>query len=230
MTQPFRACEASVGWSNRFLQKVSVAGGAGTGAGLLLASLSGAPAARFAVTTAASFSIVMAIFSGVQESVRFLQCQDNVVNSMLGGGVAAFAATRIHGGNPAMARSVALYGGLLGAGGHWWADRHPNWLRGLLYRLDLLDDDGTIGKRNVPPEPTGPIALEDLPPDSLMLPQEQRKGWKRWLPIRKLTPEEAQERRGQEQENFRRRVQLTNEGGLPALVQQQEGASQHNPS
>jgi hypothetical protein len=53
-----------------------------------------------------------------------------------------------------------------------------------------------------------------------MLPQEQRRGWKRWLPIRQLTPQEAEARRALEQENFRRRVQMTNEGGLPAAVQQ----------
>lgn len=55
-----------------------------------------------------------------------------------------------------------------------------------------------------------------------MRPQEERTGWKRWLPIRKWTPEEAEARRQQEREAFLQRVQLTQDGGLPVLVQQQE--------
>lgn len=63
-----------------------------------------------------------------------------------------------------------------------------------------------------------------------MLPQEERIGWKRWLPIRQWTPQEAEARRAQERQAFLQRVQLTQEGGLPVLVQREQQQQQQRES
>jgi hypothetical protein len=52
-----------------------------------------------------------------------------------------------------------------------------------------------------------------------MLPQSERRGWKRWIPLQKLTPEQAAERQQREGKQFRERVEVAREGGLPVLVE-----------
>jgi hypothetical protein len=47
--------------------------------------------------------------SAVQEGVRFVQCGDNAVNSILGGTAAGYGATRIHGGSP-LIMLIQFYG------------------------------------------------------------------------------------------------------------------------
>lgn len=79
----------------------------------------------------------------------------------------------------------------------------------------MQDAEGSV------PDKSFPV---DLPPDSLMLPQSERKGWKRWIPLQKLTPEQALERQHHDEKAFRERVEIAREGGLPVLVERVRSA------
>ncbi|EIE22066.1 hypothetical protein COCSUDRAFT_56498 [Coccomyxa subellipsoidea C-169] len=102
---------------------------------------------------------------------------------------------------------AALYCSL-GAGGLHWLSQRYNWgalTRRTLVRMDLLDDEEVKRELEQPKLPYSTVRKEDL-------------GWRRHLPIRKLTEEEWEQYQAVRKQRFKDR----HSGGIAGILEEQQ--------
>ncbi|CAD7696316.1 unnamed protein product, partial [Ostreobium quekettii] len=173
-------CPASEGWQERVVTKTAWAGVGGATLGAWLSVLRNGSTTTYILGTGGSFLMAMACFTALQESVRFLRCEDSPVNSWLAGTGAGYALTAAHQGRTKGVLGGCLWG-VAAATCHVLSDR---W------------DPGTRFKRTL-----ASLDLLDIPQDQLSHQLEGSKlseeadggwlsGWQQWMPIQKMTDEE----------------------------------------
>ncbi|CAL5218992.1 g747 [Coccomyxa viridis] len=197
------ACPLSQGWQERFLSKTFAAAGIGSVAGAVLAMLERKPVIPHMAGTAASAAICLSVYGVLLEGVRILRCHDSPVNSVVAAGAASYILVSSHSGRH-KAVPAALYCAL-GAGGVHFLNQTLHWdqaLRWTLVRMDLLDDEAIRAELAQPPEIFRPVSAAEL-------------GWKKYLPIRKMTTEEHERhlgRKAKREENSMANLALARSG------------------
>lgn len=185
-----RCPDVTAGWQRRVLGLTGGAGLAGAGVGSLLALLYAAPIPRYAVGTAASCALAGAIFASLREAARAARCADSPLNAGLAGGGAGYALTVIHTGSPARGAGVGLVAAPLAAAAAA-ATAHLGGRRGILRPLlesaGLLDLDADARAERAAVEVAATAAAVEAASQPLPL-------YVRWLPIRRLTPDEVADR------------------------------------
>ncbi|CAK0748227.1 hypothetical protein CVIRNUC_001823 [Coccomyxa viridis] len=120
----------------------------------------------------------MSFYGVLLEGMRIVRCDDSPINSVVAAGAASYILVSSHTGRQ-KAVPAALYCAL-GAGGLHFLTQRLQWdraLRRTLVRMDLLDDEGIREELDRPPEPFVPVPADEL-------------GWRKYLPVRKMTAEE----------------------------------------
>lgn len=168
--------EENAGWEDRLRAKAVAGSVAGIGAGLVLSATRHRPVLSTTALTGINVAVASGVFGLFQETFRMLTCRDSPLNSVFAGGCAGYLLGFIqHGrgkGPPVASFTFAALGGVC----HHLDDRGFNpapAVRGLLESLDLIDG----GCR--------PAENQSRQGDDGGL-----KWFERWLPIRKLTEEE----------------------------------------
>lgn len=206
-------CPLAVGWQQRLTSKVLLAAGLGSAAGAVLAILERKPMLPHIRATAASAAICLGFFGVLQESMQIVRCHDSSINSIVAGGAASYILVSLQSGRQ-KAVPAALYCSL-GAGGLHLLSQRYDWgafTRRTLVRVDLLDDEELKREMERPKLPYSPGKKEDL-------------GWRRHLPIRKLTEEEWEEYQRVRKQRFKDRVKAAQAGGIAGILEGREKSS-----
>lgn len=203
-------------------------------------------AAPWAVRTAGSCAVCAAAYALPLEGVRAVRQRHSPLNSAVAGGLAAGVLSSVHrsgggggrGGGGAVpflfAASVgAAVAASLHAGGDW-ATGGRGLARPVLEGLGLLDPPRRLVRER---EAKASAAAEEAERQREQRLRQQEASssspsssspasiegealhpWLEWLPIRKLTPEEAALRKRLKEEEFRKNARLAAEGGMPAAA------------
>ncbi|CAL8461605.1 g1136 [Coccomyxa elongata] len=205
-------CPLAAGWQQRLASKVLLAAGLGSAAGAVLAILERKPMLPHIRRTASSAAICLGFFGVLQEGMRIVRCHDSSINSIVAGGAASYILVSLQSGRQ-KAVPAALYCSL-GAGGLHWLSQWYDWgtfTRRMLVRVDLLDDEEVKREIDRPKLPYSPGRKEDL-------------GWRRHLPIRKLTEEEWKDYQRVRKQRFKDRVKAAQAGGIAGILEGQQDA------
>jgi len=205
-------------------------------------------AAPWALRTAGSCAVCAAAYALPLEGARALRKEHSPLNSAVAGGLAVGALSAVHrsggggggggGGRGAGAAPLLLLAGLgaaaaasLHAGGDW-ATGGRGLARPVLEGTGLLDPPRRLARaRAVAAEAAeeaerrlatererlrrGGSASPSSPASIVGVPLHP---WLEWLPIRKLTPEEAALRKLLKEDEFRENARLAAEGGMPVAA------------
>ncbi|KAL4427821.1 hypothetical protein ABPG75_001910 [Micractinium tetrahymenae] len=234
-------CKETSGWEDRIAAKLIVAGSAGAAVGSVLSVLQQQPLVRFTAASTASFLMLAGCFSVVQEASRLVRCRDSPANSVLAGAAAGALLYKTHGrsGAPGAVICAALGGAV-----HLLADKIQvaGGFAQLLVSMDLLDP---------PPQPAQPPAEAEQQQSSHTSrsgraegaaaaaaagqagqPPAARPWWHKYLPIKKMSDEEWERYKSQQDAAQRKRIEAALAGGLPVMVdrqrqqqEQQDGSS-----
>eukprot|EP00873_Tetraselmis_striata_P036903 jgi/Tetstr1/457167/TSEL_043817.t1 len=168
------ACvEENAGWERRILGRAAAGGvlGAFTGTWLALSRRQPLLATSFATST--NVALAASLYGVCQETLRVLTCQDGPVNSVFAGGLAGYALGMVQHGRgkgPAVGAAIFATAG------------------GVCHALDARG----FGVGSVGESALRAVALvEARPPASTPGDEDGEMPWyERWLPIRKLDPDE----------------------------------------
>ncbi|BDA42085.1 hypothetical protein COCOBI_02-8860 [Coccomyxa sp. Obi] len=219
-------CPLAAGWQQRLASKVLLAAGLGSAAGAVLAILERKPMLPHIRGTAASAAICLSFFGVLQEGMRIMRCHDSSINSIVAGGAASYILVSLQSGRQ-KAVPAALYCSL-GAGGLHWLTQRYDWgtfTRRMLVRVDLLDDEELQREMNQPKLPYAPEMKRDMERPKLPYAPGKKEdlGWRKHLPIRKLTEEEWEEYQRVRKQRFTDRVKAAQAGGIAGILEAQEG-------
>ncbi|PSC68115.1 mitochondrial import inner membrane translocase subunit Tim17-A [Micractinium conductrix] len=215
-------CAEAAGWEDRVARKLTVAGGVGVAVGSVLSVLQQQPLARFTAASTASFLMLAGCFSLVQEASRLVRCRDSPLNSVAAGAATGALLYKSHGrsGGPGAIICAALGGGV-----HLAAARvdAAGGLQQLLVSMDLLDP---------PPQQEEQQQEQQEQEEQQREASAPRPWWHQYLPVQKMSEEEWQTYKGQQDDAQRKRIEAALAGGLPVMVDrkqeqpQQEGDKQ----
>ncbi|KAL4442039.1 hypothetical protein ABPG77_011300 [Micractinium sp. CCAP 211/92] len=214
-------CKETAGWEDRIAAKLIVAGTSGAAVGSVLAVLQQRSLIGFTAASTASFLMLAGCFSVVQETSRLVRCRDSPTNSVLAGAATGALLYKTHGRSAAPGAVICA---ALGGAAHLLAGRieAAGGFAQLLVSLDLLDP---------PPQPP---AKAEQPHSSSSAEAgaaaaagqaggqpSSRPWWHDYLPIKRMSDEEWEQYKSQQDDVQRKRIEAALAGGLPVMVDRQ---------
>ncbi|GBG91148.1 hypothetical protein CBR_g52029 [Chara braunii] len=221
----------SDGWQSRILERSIAGAGVGAISGAAVAATRGQRIPPMTLQMASNFGIATICFCGAQELVRELRGDDGLANSFLGGLGSGALLGRIHGGS-SRALPCAILFAAVGTALHWAALELKEYkMRRLMsawpaerFTLDpsIVGGDGTAAAEEL--SRAGSLGSPQGAADHKWMMEQQKAEWKwpEWLPVRRLTEEEAREEERKRDEEFKRRVELAKRGAVRTAPDRQE--------